>query len=166
MKDIVEKIAIPVKVVPRGLEGRGGSVILNSSVCSVSGAHCDPEPACIICIKGMRTVWFANAEYVPLKVLRKSTGGIGKTRYLPDSVDIALNQTDTKCEVKWSDPVYIHAGDAIFIPRGIYHSVLSSPNSIALVIEIGAATMKTVHPRVEKKFLNTSSTKTIERIIK
>ena len=146
---LVENIGLKLKVAKRGIEQRGGSIIANKTESNSSGAHSDPDPGCLICCSGQRTVWFATN--IPDKVLRRSTGKLGMTRHLPDDADLTITGVKS-CSVEWSCPITLNPGDAILIPRSICHLIGSSPHSVGLVIEIGPNDMTSEHPRFKKHF--------------
>ena len=86
-------------------------------------------------ISGTRKVWVADRDAVSPRVARDERGG---TIFLDLDCDPSINELAVCAAngVKWTGPVVLQAGDAIYIPRGFWHCLLSEAGAVAVPIEI------------------------------
>ena len=131
--------AAGLRIAARGVldgERRGASVILTRRPSS-SHPHMDSEDTLLANISGTRKVWVANFEAVSAAVHRKRDDG-GTTFLVDLNCDPSWHELKVCADngVKWTGPVVLESGDAIFIPRGFWHCLLSEAGGVAVPIEI------------------------------
>jgi hypothetical protein len=114
---------------------------------SSSDPHKDGEDTLLANISGTRKVWVADRDAVSPRVAREERGG---TIFLNLDCDPSLKDLAVCARngVKWTGPVVLQAGDAIYIPHGFWHCLLSEAGAVAASIEIVSAVGGDPQPHV------------------
>jgi hypothetical protein len=60
----------------------------------------------------------------------------GAPSYLPSRLDPSLHPTSNMSGVRWSPPVTLNAGDAMWIRRGWWHCIASEAGAVAVPLEV------------------------------
>ena len=109
--------------------GRRGATIFLSRGPSTSGAHRDPDASLLLVVAKMRTLWLADCDRF---VDDRKHGDDSGTQWLEDELDPVQHPM---ARAGWQR-VDLHAGDAIYIGRGEWHSVAGELGGVAVSIEV------------------------------
>jgi len=122
------------RVADRG--GRGASIVLTRSF-SRSGAYADHMDTVVYCHLGQRKVWLAKPLDTDGSLPRTDKRDGKEPKLLTDACDPVVSP-DAREFLRWLKPVdcsesgaveggiILHAGDALYIPQGWWHSVEAS----------------------------------------
>lgn len=149
--------------------GRASSIIFTSSW-SASGAHADVMDTIIFCHVGKREVWLAAPSNSDSKLPRLDLADGRGPKLLDDVCDPVVSSMAQQY-LSWGEPVelctsasitntgvILHAGDALFVPEGWWHSVKAATQKsekrgavgIALEVRKGSVNVSHALPYVFK----------------
>jgi hypothetical protein len=117
---------------------RGAAIFLSMTHPSASGAHYDENHTLLVGLCGTRRVFLSSRRDWPLKMR---------------SVECALkHEYDPVHDPSCADWYYhdLHVGDAVLIPRGMWHSVVGTLQSVSLSIDVHDPFALTLKPRTYK----------------
>ena len=104
---------------------RSGATLFLSHECwTSSGAHYDENHSLLVNLAGRRQVWVSQGAWPTSQRFAHSPWA------LKPAFDPATNAVASVREVE------LLPGDAILIPSGVWHSVLASPGSVALGLDV------------------------------
>ena len=106
----------------------GATLFLSYDYWTSSGAHYDENHSLLVSLAGKRLVWVSRATWPMNRRFMHSPWAL-KPPFDPATASVeSVREGWTKWELS--------PGDAIFLPRGMWHSVLAPPGSVALSIEV------------------------------
>jgi hypothetical protein len=123
-------------IVKQKQQFRGGGIITTGNKKSSSGPHRDETDTLLLNVSLIRTVWYAKPSDNDTTERDSSQDYNGAPSYLPSRLDPSLHPTSNMSGVRWSPPVTLNAGDAMWIRRGWWHCIASEAGAVAVPLEV------------------------------